>query len=134
MTSATSFYPQSSSQPAGYQPTQVSSPRGSSSQPSAGYLPLQDYSPRGYSQASAGYQQQTQEYTSSNYRVPRAASVADTGVSAAGVPVSQPPIVEQTGGYVLFPPWASGGTDPTAKSAGSQYSTQPKDPYYDHGM
>jgi hypothetical protein len=89
MTSATSFYPQSSSQPsAGYPPTQVYSPHGSYSQPllarerdtqsqvyppqssynqpSAVYLPSQDYSSRGYSQPAAAVAryQQSQVYPS----------------------------------------------------------------------
>jgi hypothetical protein len=144
--------------------SQVYPPQSSYHQPSTVYLPNQDYSSRGYSQPSAavaryqqsqvypsqssfsqplaGYQQQTQGYTSSSSHIPRAASVADTGTSAAGVPVAQPPIVEETSGYgypqdskTMYPtPGKSGVADSTAESAGSQYSTQPMDPYYDRGM
>jgi len=141
MTPATSVYSQSSSQPsAGYRPTQVNSPRGSSSQPSAGYLPPQDYSPRGYSQPLAGIARH--QRPSFAKFVPGAAPAADPGISAAGVPVAQHPIVEPTGGYgypqdskTMYPqPGKSGVAGSTAESAGSQYSTHLTDPYNDRGM
>ncbi|PMD13460.1 hypothetical protein NA56DRAFT_422932 [Hyaloscypha hepaticicola] len=163
MTSATSFYPQSSSQPsAGYLPSQVYSPRGSYSQSSAGiadyhqaqayplqsnymepsvnYQQSQVYPPQSsYGQPSAGYQKQTQGYTSSNYYVGGAAPITDPGIPAAYVSVDQTPIVEANAEYgypqerrTMYPsPVHSGVASPTAESAGSQYSTQPIDPYYD---